>query len=142
MAVLKVAPVGAQVLDLVANRAARAEARAAAGEGLPVVHLDAGYVEVKAEVDLLSAEDFSKGEYRAGLAKLLADPADIDVLIAEGLSAADIEALTEFVTGDTLGESSASSKPSLSLGDHLRPTSPGSTARTSAKRATAKKRGA
>lgn len=142
MAILSQAPEGAQVLDLVANRAARAEARAAAGEGLPVVHLDAGFVQVKAEVDLLCAEDFTRGDFRAGLVKLLEDPADIEALVSYGLSKDDLEALTMFVTGDALGESSASSGLLKQPGDHLRPTSPGSTQRTSAKRAGASSPGA
>lgn len=104
MAILKTAPAGSQVLDLGAARAARVEARAAAGEPLQLVKLDAGYVEVSPEFDVLCAEDFASGRMRAGLAKLLADPADIDALIEGGLSKDDLESLVEFVSGKSLGE--------------------------------------
>ncbi len=108
MAILSAAPEGAKVLDLDAARAARAEARAAAGESLPVIKVAAGFVPVRAEVDLECAEDFTAGRFRAGLARLLADPADVDAVLAGGLSKDDLEAITLLVTGVSLGESQAS----------------------------------
>jgi len=104
-------PEGAKVLDLGAARAARAEARAASGESVSVIKIDAGYVQVKAELDLEAAEDFLAARFRAGLTKLLADPADVDALLANGLSKGDLDAIGEFITGTTQGESLASSKP-------------------------------
>jgi len=111
MSILTDAPEGAKVLDLSAARVARAEARAASGEGMSVIKVDAGYVQVKAELDLEAAEDFLAGRFRAGLTKLLADPADVDALLADGLSKGDLDAIGEFITGTTQGESLASSKP-------------------------------
>lgn len=104
MAILSEAPKGAKVLDLGAARIARTEARTATGEALPVIKLAAGYVEVKPEVDILSAEDFAAGHIRAGLAKLLADPADIDALVADGITKDDLDAIATFITGASLGE--------------------------------------
>lgn len=109
MAILASAPEGAKVLDLDAARAARAEARAAAGEANPLLKIDAGYIEVRPEVDLLCAEDFTAGRISDGLTKLLADPADAPVLLAHGLSQQDLEQIVSFVTGVSLGESRASS---------------------------------
>lgn len=108
MAILSAAPEGARVLDLDAARAARAEARAAAGEGLPLIKVSAGFVEVRAEVDLTAAEDFLAGKFREGLALLLADPADIDAVLAGGLSKDDLDAIGTFITGASAGESPAS----------------------------------
>lgn len=104
MAILKDAPEGAKVLDLAAARAARDEARAKAGETSAVIKLEAGFVEVKPEIDVLCAEDFKEGRIRLGLAKLLADPDDIDALVERGLSQGDLEAIVTFVTGVSLGE--------------------------------------
>jgi len=104
MAILKDAPEGAKVLDLAAARAAREEARVQAGEAKPVIKLEAGFVEVNPEVDVLAAEAFTEGHIRDGLAKLLADPADIDVLVEGGLSRFDLEAIVNFITGVGLGE--------------------------------------
>lgn len=108
MAILSTAPEGARVLDLDAARAARAEARAAAGEGLPVIKVSAGYVEVSPEVDLIAGEDFLAGRFREGLALLLADPSDVDAVLAGGLSKDDLNAIGEFITGLSVGESPAS----------------------------------
>jgi hypothetical protein len=104
MAILKSAPEGANVLDLDAARVARAEARAAAGESLPLIKVAAGYVETKPEIDLTCADDFVAGRISAGLAKLLADPTDVASLLADGLSRDDLEAITTFVAGTSLGE--------------------------------------
>jgi hypothetical protein len=104
MAILETAPDGAQILDLGAARAARAEARTAAGDPNPVIKLTAGFVEVTPEVDVLSAEDFAAGQIRSGLSKLLIDPADVDELVKGGLSAEDLEQIVTFITGKRLGE--------------------------------------
>jgi hypothetical protein len=104
MAILENAPEGAKVLDLAAARAAREEARAVAGEPVSVIKLEAGYIQVNPEVDILSAEAFSEGRIREGLAQLLADPEDIDVITEHGVSAADLQAIVNFITGVSLGE--------------------------------------
>ena len=110
MSILKEAPAGAKVLDLGAERVARAEARAAAGDGAPVLKLAAGYVEVRSEIPLSVAEDIQR-DLKVGLAGLLVDPADVEALYADGLSTGDLEAITKFITGNTLGESVASPTP-------------------------------
>lgn len=111
MSILTEAPAGAQILDLGAARAARAEARVAAGEGNPYLKLAAGYVAVKAEFALTVAFDFKREDIEAGLAGLLVDPADLDALLADGLTAEDLKEITKLVTGTSLVESSASPKP-------------------------------
>ena len=111
MAILKTAPAGARVLDLGGARAARAEARAAAGESNPVIKLSAGYIELNSEVGLEVAILLQGENIKGGLAGLLADPADVDLLIADGVSAEDLELLMKFVTGVSLGEFSASPTP-------------------------------
>jgi hypothetical protein len=103
MSILKKAPEGSQVLDLGAARAARAEARAAAGEGDSYIKLSAGYVQVLPEVPISVAVILETGDIKAGLAGLLADPADIDALLVE-LTSNDVEALVKFITGTPLGE--------------------------------------
>jgi hypothetical protein len=104
MSILKAAPAGANVLDLGAARVARAEARAAEGKGNPFLKLAAGYVEVKAEFSLTVAFDFKAEDIKAGLAGLLVDPADVDALLEDGLTAADLSEITTFVSGFSLGE--------------------------------------
>lgn len=104
MAILQNAPEGAKVLDLNAARVARAEARSAAGEANPVIKLEAGFIEVNPEVDVLSAEEFAAGRIREGLAKLLVDPSDIDALVEVGVSDGDLKAIMSFITGVSLGE--------------------------------------
>ncbi|MFF1633974.1 hypothetical protein [Leifsonia sp. NPDC058248] len=104
MTVLSEAPAGAQVLDLDAARAARAEARAAAGDPSPYIKVSGGFVAVRPEIDVLAAEDLQSGRLREGLSKLLADPADIDTLVAGGVTQADLELLTNLITGLTPGE--------------------------------------
>ncbi len=108
MSILTTLPEGARVLDLDAARAARAEARAAAGDGPPYVKVAAGYIAMRPEMDLEAGEDFMAGKLREGLAKMLADPADLDALLADGFSKDDLNAIGEYVTGASLGESSAS----------------------------------
>lgn len=102
MSILREAPEGSEILDLGAARAARAEARQ--GKPLPVIKLSAGFVEVSPEMDVMSADDFAAGHIKDGLAKLLADPADVDELVAGGISKDDLEAIVQFVTGNSLGE--------------------------------------
>ena len=102
MSILKTAPEGAEVLDLGAARVARAEARQ--GKPLPVIKLSAGFVEVSAEMDVMSADDFAAGRIKEGLAKLLADPTDVDELVKGGISKDDLEQIVQFVTGKSLGE--------------------------------------
>lgn len=104
MAILSKAPDNATVLDLGAARAARQEARVAAGETNPVIKLAAGYVEVRPEIDVLCAEEFSAGNIKGGLARLLADPKDIDAIVEGGLSKDDVESIVNFITGVSLGE--------------------------------------
>ena len=110
MSVLKKAPLGAQVLDIGAGRAARAEARSAAGEGNPFLKISKGFIEVKAEIPVEVAF-ILQSDIKAGLAGLLVDPKDIESLFADGLTAQDLVAITGLITGNTLGESSASPTP-------------------------------
>ena len=104
MSVLKEAPQGSNVFDLDSERKARAEARAAAGEASPFIKLDAGYVELKPEIDALAAEDFTGGHIRAGLAKILADPTDVEEVVKGGFSRDDLQAVVKFLNGNSLGE--------------------------------------
>ena len=111
MTILKKAPEGSEVLDLGAARAARAEARAEKGEGNPYLKLTAGFVQVKPEIPLIAAFMFQAEHIEAGLKEMLVDPTDVDALLADGLTAEDMKELAKFVTGKSLGESSASPKP-------------------------------
>ena len=104
MAILSEAPEGAAVLDLEASRAARAEARTAAGKGSSFLKLAVGYVEIRPEFPLSVADAFKAEDINAGLAGMLVDPADVDALLADGLTAQDLEALTKFISGVSLGE--------------------------------------
>lgn len=108
MSIQKEAPAGAQVLDLGAARAARSEARAAAGAGNPFVKLTAGYVETKPEVPLSAMDDFAAGNLTAGVAALVADPEDVQPLLADGLTNDDVSAILKFISGLDTGESTAS----------------------------------
>jgi hypothetical protein len=99
MAILKDAPEGAQVLDLNAARVARIE--------LSSKSLTAGYIETKAEVPLSAAFAINTGDITGALGQLLADPTDVDALIADGLTSGDIEAITIFIAGKPVGESKA-----------------------------------
>lgn len=108
MAILDTVPEGADVLDIPAAHKARAEQRAADGKGSPYIKLTPGYVAVVAEIPLQAAVDLQGERIAEGLAQLLADPADAAALLSE-LTAADVEALAQFITGNTLGESPASS---------------------------------
>lgn len=100
--ILDTAPEGANVLDLDAAREARAEAKK--DEPNPVIKLQAGFVELRKEVDITAADDFKDGNLLAGLAKLLADPADVAALTKDGFSSEDLSAVTMFVSGRSLGE--------------------------------------
>ena len=110
MSILKKAPAGAEVLDLGAARVARAEARVAEGKTGRYLKLAAGFVEVKVEIPVEVVFTL-QSDLKVGLAGLLVDPADVDALIADGLSSQDLEAMTDLVTGKSLGESSASPTP-------------------------------
>lgn len=103
MAILAEAPEGANVLDLGAARAARAEARAASGEGDSFIKLSAGFVQVLPEIPISVAVILEAGDVKAGLAGLLADPADVEALLVE-ITSNDVEALVKFITGTSLGE--------------------------------------
>ena len=107
MTILKKAPAGAQVLDIGAGRAARAEARAAEGLGSPFLKISAGFIAIKAEIPVEVAYTL-QSDVKAGLAGLLVDPSDIDSLFADGLTKEDLEAITALITGKPLGESLAS----------------------------------
>lgn len=111
MSILLQIPSGARELDLGAARAARAEARAASGEGNPFLKLAAGYVEIKAEIALTVAFAFQNKDIKGGLEGMLVDPADVDALLADGLSSDDLKEISKFVTGASLGELPASPKP-------------------------------
>ena len=106
MAILSDAPKGADVLDLGAARAARAEARASD----PYIKLSAGYVQANAEVRIDSALKIDQGDVRGVLSALVIDPADVDVLLEDGLTAQDIQAIMQWITGFSVGESPASLK--------------------------------
>ena len=110
MTIRKKVPEGAEVLDLGAARAARAEARAAEGLGAKFLKISAGFIEVKVEIPVEVAFTL-QSDIKAGLAGILVDPADVDALLADGLTAQDLEAMTDLVTGKSLGESSASPTP-------------------------------
>ena len=106
MAILSDAPKGADVLDLGAARAARAEARASA----PYIKLSAGYVQANAEVRIDTALMVDQGDVRGVLTALVIDPSDVDVLLEDGLTAQDIQAILQWITGLSMGESQASVK--------------------------------
>ena len=108
MSILKKAPEGANVLDLEAGRLSRAEIRAGEGAGDPYLKLKAGYIQVKSEIPLIVAFMFQAEKIEEGLKGLLVDPADLDALLADGLTKEDLEAMTDLVTGKSLGESLAS----------------------------------
>jgi hypothetical protein len=104
--ILKDAPEGAKVLDLAALHQARAEARK--DEPLVLVKLSQGFVALAPEITLDAALLMRDGDIRGGIAGLLADPADADALLKDGLTAPDIAELTKFLNA-SLGESLASS---------------------------------
>jgi hypothetical protein len=104
------APAGAQVFDLEAARAARQEARTAAGDSGALIKLAAGFIDVKSEFPITVGDLFKTGDIKGGLAELLVDPADVDELIKAGITSGDLAAITEFISGATLGELSASAK--------------------------------
>jgi hypothetical protein len=104
MAIVADLPNDADVLDLGAARKARAEVRAAEGKGSLFLKLSAGYVEVHPEVPLDAAIRFQAEDLKGGLGMMLVDPADADVLFAEGLTATDLKEIVEFASGKSLGE--------------------------------------
>lgn len=109
MAITTDAPKDAAVIDLGAARKARAEERAKQGVPETYIKLDAGYVPVKAEFTLALVENLKDGDIRAAILDLLADPADVDTLLASGLSAQDVNVIVSHI-GNSLGEASASPK--------------------------------
>lgn len=111
MSILKKAPAGADVLDLGAARAARAEARSKDGKGNPFIKLSAGYVEVKAEVEVNVSLELTAGHIHEALTMMVVDPADAEVLLGDGLTAQDLNEMAQFSAGLTLGELRASPKP-------------------------------
>lgn len=104
MAILTTLPGDANVLDIQAERAARAEVRAAAGKGNSYVKLAAGYVAIKPELPIDLAIRLQDEDLKGALMGLLADPDDVDALLADGLSAEDLSAILTFITGKSLGE--------------------------------------
>jgi hypothetical protein len=104
MAIIKNLPDGASVIDLGAARVARAEAK----EAKSYIKLAAGFIQVKTEIPLEVAFAFEEGRILDGLASMLADPADADSLIKDGLTAEDLEVIIGHVSGKSLGESEAS----------------------------------
>ena len=106
MAILSKLPEGASVLDLDAARVARQEARAAQGLGDPFIKLEAGYVQVVPEVPLAAAYLFQDERIKEGLELLFADKADAEA-VWPTLTAGDFEAILNFITGKTPGESLA-----------------------------------
>jgi hypothetical protein len=106
MAILRALPDNAVSFDLDAARVARAEARAAAGQGSQFIKVSAGYIEVKAEVPLEAAYLLQQENIKEGLGLVLTDPADVDVLWST-LSADDFKEIIEFISGKTVGESQA-----------------------------------
>ena len=110
MTILNAAPDGAQVLDLGAARAARAEARASEGLGAKFLKISAGYIEVKTEIPVEVAYTL-QSDIKAGLAGMLVDPDDVNALFKDGLTSQDLEAMEALITGKSLGESSASPTP-------------------------------
>jgi hypothetical protein len=63
---------------------------------------------VKPELALDVTDKFKTGDIKGGLAEILVDPADVDPLLAAGLTSADVLGIVEFVSGTALGELSAS----------------------------------
>lgn len=100
MAIISELPKDATVLDLGAARVARAEARSSKS----YIKLAAGYVEVATEVPIAAAFSINDGDIKGAIALLIADPADVDALLADGLTSGDIEEITKFITGKSLGE--------------------------------------
>jgi hypothetical protein len=104
MAILKAAPEGAKVFDLEAARAARAEARSAAGGGNPLLKVSGGFIEVHPEIELSAVDDLNANRFEVALGKILVDPADVPTLLGSGLTSNDLTAIAYFITGATLGE--------------------------------------
>ena len=108
MTILKKAPQGANVLDLEAGRLSRAEIRAGKGEGDPYLKLKAGFIQVKSEIPIVVAFLLEAEKIEEALKGLLVDPADLEALLADGLTKDDLEGISDLVTGKSLGESLAS----------------------------------
>lgn len=106
MAIVSELPKDAQVLDLGAARVARAEARTTKS----FIKLAAGYVETVAEIPVAAAFLVEQGDIVGALSAFLADPADLDALVKDGLTTSDVEEITAFIAGKTVGELQASLK--------------------------------
>jgi len=100
MAIISELPKDAAVLDLGAARVARVEARSTKS----FIKLAVGYVEVVAEVPISAAFSINDGDIKGAIALLIADPADVDAILADGLTSGDIQEITKFITGKSLGE--------------------------------------
>jgi hypothetical protein len=74
--------------------------------GASYVKVSAGYIEVQPEIPLAAAYEMKAENFEEGLALMLVDPADAKLLWPT-LTAEDFDALINFVTGKTLGESEA-----------------------------------
>lgn len=107
MAIKSELPTGADVLDLEAARVARAEARAKNGESGRYLKLSAGFVEIVAEMPIAAAFAAQEEDIRGMLSGILADPADLDALLKDGLTTEDLNAVSAFISGKSLGESQA-----------------------------------
>lgn len=108
MAIINELPEGSEVLDLGAARVARAETLTTKS----FIKLSAGFVQVAVEVPVAAALMIVDGDIIGAIGLLLADPADAETLIRDGLTAGDIQEITQFITGKSLGELQASAKPS------------------------------
>ena len=103
MALINELPEGAEVFDLGAARVARAEARTTKS----YIKLAKGYVETVTEIPLAAAFAITDDNIKGALSLFVADPADVDALLADGLTSGDIQAITQFIAGKSLGESLA-----------------------------------
>lgn len=99
--ILDNAPKDAEILDLGAARAARAEAR---GDVSKFLKLSAGYVEVRAEFPIDVAFKLKEEDFRGALADIVSDSADVDALLEDGLSGEDLQEIARFIAGTSLGE--------------------------------------
>lgn len=101
MAILKSVAEGSETLDLGAARSARIEAR---GDVKRYIKLTAGYVEVLPEIPLSAGILFKNQDIQGGLAGMLLDPTDADLILKDGLTDDDLTAIAVFMSGKSLGE--------------------------------------
>ena len=126
-----------EFVDLDAQRAARAELAEQRG-----IRLGGEDFVLVSELPLDTISIARSGDFERALGGLLADESDLDRLMSVRPTIADFESILAVVFGVDPGEATASSPRSKSTGRRSRPTSGGSTASTSAKRAGAKKKAA